>query len=61
MAPPLGPEEWTRVNISFTPEQHDALRRYAFDYRTTIAATVRDLVEKWRAQLPQQELPIGRR
>lgn len=53
--------DWTRINISFTLEQHEALRRHAFEHRTTIAATVRDLVEAWRSAHPQQELKIGPR
>jgi hypothetical protein len=61
MAPENVDRGWARVNISFTPEQHEALRRHAFEHRTTIAATVRDLVEGWRARQPQQELKIGGR
>jgi hypothetical protein len=48
-----------RIPVQLTLEQHDFLRRRAFDRRTSIAALIRDLVEE-RRQLeePQLELPL---
>lgn len=59
--PPDDEPAWIRLNIQLRPDQHDWLRRRAFDERTSIAAVVRRFVDEGRQRLdPQQELPLPR-
>ena len=52
---------WIRLNIQLRPDQHDWLRRRAYEEKTSIAALVRRFVDEGRLRLdPQQELPWPR-
>lgn len=52
--------EWIRLNIQLRPDQHDWLRRRAFEERVSLAALVRRFVDEGRQRLdPQQQLPLG--
>lgn len=49
---------WVRLNVQLRPEQHEWLRRVAYDQRTTIAGLIREFVDEARVRMhPQQELP----
>jgi hypothetical protein len=53
--------EWVRLNVQLRPDQHDWLRRRAFEERSSIAALIRRFVDEGRVRMePQQELPLPR-
>lgn len=50
--------EWVRLSVQLRPEQHQWLRRVAYEHRTTIAGLIRDFVDEARVRMqPQQVLP----
>lgn len=51
-------DSWIRMNVSFTPEQHEWLRQRSFQLRKSIAAMLREWVEEARLRSdPQYRLP----
>jgi hypothetical protein len=53
------PEELVRVMIRLTSEQHEWLRKYCFDNRTSQAEVLRQALELYRQELAKKEQRKG--